>query len=437
MRYEHLNPAVSTTGYLDQFQCGIPPFLSAYLNVPHSLDEAQAILAMAVSPVAVLLNSLVLILIAKYPSLHHNALLLAIPVVIINLAKCLFVTPLIFYSGIVGTWVFGIILCKIIGYVHDVTNSLRLLFTGIICFDRMAANFFPGYYKRCQGGMNYVLSNLSIIALISSLDAAVISMIRDCYMYIPGLKTCSAYVGCPNCVAYGYSWLAITLVVGIVLPAFFFLLIFCKMRKLSGSAQDEEAAAQQETSNNDEAEHYKDLKKTNIVMVLLLGSVCLSLPSIGLHLFEVNTAKLSPGLYMSQILFGYPLSYLIPVFDAIVVLWHRDVRKKAAEFFSQFSPCRSGRRGHGLSASNVAQLHSSPPATQAPATQAPATQARPTVTENQIRSPTGSDVGELPSSGRTDSLLQGRPASPHVTVRYTPNLSTVPEAGSEIHLEGI
>lgn len=306
--------AILTTDSAEEYKCGVQPHLSRDLGVPNFLDKIQAVLAIITSTLAVLLNSLVVLLMYKYPSLRHHSLLLALPVTLIDLAKSILVTPIIFFSG---TLLYNPVLCEITGYIHDGTVSLRLLLTGVISLDRAVATFIPRLYRRFHAGMSY---SFFMIGLILSLLYVIGGMndVVECYVYLPALKSCTIFLKCPGCLEYGYIWIGLSLTLGVILPAILFLLMFCKTRK------------QQEGSG------LKDLKHTNCIMALLLVSISLSLPSTVLYLYQVNAGMASSAVYILQVIIGYPLCYLIPVIDGLALLCHKEIRAKAKHFFSRF-----------------------------------------------------------------------------------------------------
>lgn len=329
----------------EEFKCGVHPSFSEDLGLPPFLDRIQASLALLTGSVAVLLHSLLLLLLYKYPSLRHHSLLLALPLVVTGLAKSVLVTPVVFVSGMSGAWLSDSVLCEITGYVYDGTTSFRLLLTGVVGVDRTLATFAPRrLYRRYRALIGYCLSVLalvvSVLYVVGGMDAAM-----GCYAYLPALKLCSVSVKCPGCLAYGYAWMGVAFAVGIALPAVLYAFVFCKTRKQSTGSE--------ELEQEGESSALKSLKHTNNITVLFLVSASLWLPSTLLYLYQANSLAPSPVVYILQVVIGYPLSSLIPVMDGVALLCHRDVRDKRRHFFSQFSvgkwcvlcsPARRGRR---------------------------------------------------------------------------------------------
>ena len=318
----------TTNSPTEEYRCGVQPSLSEDLGLPPFLDKIQAVLAMLTGITAILVHSLLVLLLYKYPSLRHHSLLLALPLVVTGLVRSVLVTPVVFISGISGAWLSDSVLCEITGYVHDGTTSFRLLLTGVVGVDRVLATFAPRLYRRYQSLAGYCFSVvalvLSVLYVVGGMDAAM-----GCYTYLPALKSCTIFVECPGCLAYGYSWIGVTLVVGIALPTMLYVFMFCKTRKQSTRNTGRELEGESDT--------LKSLKHTNKIMMLFLISATLWLPSTFLYLYRVSTWVPSPVVYILQVVIGYPLGYLVPVVDGVALLCHRDIKDRRRHFFSRFT----------------------------------------------------------------------------------------------------
>lgn len=297
-------------------RCGLPP------SFPHILDWVQAGLALLMGTLAFLLNAAVLLILLKYLSICRGPLLLRAQVLLLGISKAMFLSPLIYVSGVSSRWLFGSEVCHMTAFLHDASALMRVLLTVVFSLDYMLASLAPLFHLK--NGCRLCLL-LSLVAWLLSLSLTLTPY--GCSAYIPSLKLCALYEGCPGVCPLYVPLLRLVLVPSALIVASIVLCAasFHKM-KINTSTPRAGTGA----------------RKSDAVAVsgLTLSVVGCSGPSLLLYFLQLLHRAPSPALHILQVLCGQPPLYLVPVFDSVIILWQKEVWDKFLIIYHHFSPHR-------------------------------------------------------------------------------------------------
>ena len=185
-------------------------------------------------PIGIILNSMVIVLVAKFKSLHQTTFYLALQVVIVDLCITLLQFPTTTANVIADRWVFGAAGCPSIGFFLFTFRNMRNFLMFVFVTDRLLTVFIPYWYFK-QNHRQYIVVPLSILAWIFALIYGIIPIILDCHDYGRIAWGCTINKGCTYpkvCEAYKITSVVLSNVVGGFIPLVMYVVLYCKARQL-------------------------------------------------------------------------------------------------------------------------------------------------------------------------------------------------------------
>ena len=366
------------------FPCDLPPYFPPSLNIHPAISYVQVAIALIMGFTGFFLSLFVLFMIIKYKRLHQRMMYLAAQVVAVDLLYTFTIPPVIFTSGVAGTWLLGTAACNILGMIHDGFVMFRFLMTLILTLDRFVSVFWPFFHLKQSTFPLCVLISMVYFISIARVIIPLQGML-DCYLYVHTLKTCTVFSGCSD----SCFWLVVThsiivLLFGMLLPLLLNAILFCKSNQVSRSMRNQilpssTSSAQQpkaadiELKSIDQGREGKDSDlslsstvsiqtkpqppsiantrlpsntfeetsasksrnrniRANMTMFILLMSVIGSTtPAFTLYFIQFSILRTSPVLYIVNMLVGRTFFYLIPVIDSIAIMRDRDFKTTIRE----------------------------------------------------------------------------------------------------------
>lgn len=214
------------------FPCGLAPSFPPLLGISPSIDYVQAAVALVLGVTGFLLNLFILMMVLCYKILHQRIMYLALQIVIIDLIYTLTIPLVIFISGVSRTWLFGEVMCNIYGIIHDFFAMFRFTTTLILTLDRFISVFWPFFYL--QKSSHFILTLGGVMYVISILRALLpITGIMSCYVYVPAIKTCTAFSSCSEgCFWFVAGATSVVIIFGALVPFVLYIVLFCKIRRI-------------------------------------------------------------------------------------------------------------------------------------------------------------------------------------------------------------
>ena len=322
-------------------------------TIPPAVDYVQATTVLITMILAITMNGFVIFLVARHKVLHQMAFYLALQIIVAHLIFSVTVLPFIFVTAILREWRLGLVMCQLLGSVHDAIITSRYLLTFVLTMDRVISVFYPFFYLR-HGGKVSICN--SVIAWTLSLARSVTSLegVMSCTKYLPIFKMCSGAPFCSeNCQIHILIFSAILAAFGVVIPFLLYIVLFFKAKiiryRFTNSIQPQQDSSSSVPSNDgmNPAQNQSSSRKTNqhnhratwtfvILTAVIIGC---SLPPYILYTVENNIPGTSPpALIILQIIVGRTLVHCLAVADPIVILRNRDVRdlihRRAIRFLS-------------------------------------------------------------------------------------------------------
>lgn len=335
---------------------------------PVILDKVQASLILGLGLLSCVLSLVLGYFTWKSPTLHCSMRTLAVNVVLAGLLRVSFVTPFVFTTAATGKWMFNDNGCKLLGVMHDLYFLIRILLTVLICTDRLSLLLSPDFYKRWIVRINLSFT-LSVWIVFSGYVVLSQKLSNGCLIYLPALKMCTIYSGCPGCATYSYVFFGVFSAIGLILPVILFSVKLFKeyyqqeqeeerpqleelelqqmtpdeqqesrrqeqedrlLRQLQGEQQeeeDEQVLQEQDDMDEVQIESGIEAKMTNRTMILLLLSPIVFYSAfflLGILQLQ-GIVEASTTLYRFQALGVSTLIFVAPVFDCIAVFSHKDL----------------------------------------------------------------------------------------------------------------
>lgn len=271
--------------------------------------------------VAILLNALVVVLVAKYKKLHTLAFAMALQVVVLNIILSLVVLLLRPVSSIANQWLFGEVYCSLTGYVGMCGAVIKALLMFAFSLDRILSVFWLYSYPKYSFK---IMVGLSVLAWLLPMAYFVLGFpgIWDCFGFVSEAYMCIYYPSCAQGCAIGLAVLfTIMLTAGFIIPTVFYCILYWKARQLSKAPVDQGAAGVPK----------RDWKTTIMFFLLFLVVSACTLPA---RLFSVLSSNLpQEASQASYVIYSLllTLSTLSLALDPIVIMLHKDVRMIMAE----------------------------------------------------------------------------------------------------------
>ena len=310
-------------------RCGLPPSFPTILNIPRFLDKIQAGGALFLGTLGAILHFFLIFIVIKYRPLLHYSLLIAMGVVGNGLLNSVLISPIIFVSGMVGEWVFGLTMCQITGLLHDGAVCFRVILNVAVSLNHILSIFTPLFYTNRHRVIGITLSLIPwILAIIRGVGN--LSFVFDCYAYVPTFKLCTGYRGCTDsCPEHLLFWVMF-LFFGLLGPFIFAILIFFKNKRTLPVAVGDF------TSERSSREIIK--KASSTIILLNFTSIGFMVPAYLFYSLQLLYGKPNSAIIIMGMLIGRVSYYLVPIGDALVMLYHRDIWDKVMIVYNSFYP---------------------------------------------------------------------------------------------------
>ena len=339
-------------------QLGNPHLVAAAIANP--LRYLQLSYYMICYPIAFLLNSFVIFIIARFKKLHNTTFYLALQIIVANLANIVVYYPYSSANAIADKNV-SLALCPVLGFLTSFLLAARNLLMFVLVADRFCLIFLPFWYGRHRVR---VVVPLSIAGWLLALTVAVIPLIslRKCYALIRVTWVCFVGRGCdmPQCSSYSI-FVSLFNNVGTFIAFCLYLALYCKAKKIKNKITAASTSDESEEVRKAAKEARKRDRRANAtVMILFSALIGVTLPAFFFGIFiralaivisteNTTFAANSYFVFISVVLTN--LYLLIFITDPIVIMRNQDVRDVMETIRAKLRP-GSGRRGDVTTTTN-------------------------------------------------------------------------------------
>ena len=265
----------------------------------------------------VFLNTFVLVLLLKFKKLRTLSFALALQIVFINLVNSLlFATDLI--SNIANQWFFGEFICVLVGFLHSLAYTIRIVLMLVFVIDRYLIIYLPFSYPKYR---QKTVCTLSVIAwlLVFVISILMLPGLLDCYTYLPFGYGCNVSGRCSRACSILLNIItAVITIPSIIISTILYISLFWKAKKAKANIQ---ASDVQNT-------FISEWKATITFSLMFLALFLLIFPFFLLLLVGaiIDTIfNLTRVLIIIAILLVNLVAYLV-VMDPIFIMRNRDVR---------------------------------------------------------------------------------------------------------------
>jgi len=290
------------------------PYSSALTTTVRVL---QSLCLLMILIAGVFLNTLVIVLVAKYKKLQTQSFIVPLQLVVLDLL--LSVTLLVSAIGaIANEWLFGEYVCAITGMLILIAASVRTLLLCFFVLDCFLSVFWTSFYPNHR---RKIVASLSVASWVFSilLSVALVPGLLDCYTFSSVRKLCAISSECNlNCSIYIGIYYIIVIVPATVLPIIMFAMIYCKVRRLKKVLP----------STTTKVGHQKQEWNATITLYFLLFVTVLVvvLPNVTIGIVFNTFSEHSPAVYMTRVV-AFCLLSLLVVTDPIVIMQNANVRE--------------------------------------------------------------------------------------------------------------
>ena len=288
---------------------------------PLAVGYVQAVITILIIVFSLGVNSMIIYLIARFKELRQRSFFLALQLIVINLVYTVLLLPTVVVGSIVHSWVFGPVMCTIIGGYNDFFFSCHFIMLIVMALDRFFAVFMPFFYDR-HG--NKIAIGLSITAWVFVSIRPITELALGCFRFVLTHKTCCG-TGCSTpggCAVFipVFSWLAV--LSGIIVPTTVYVVLYLKGRQLQhnidvGLSLEEKARA---------AFNGRICKTFAMIVLAYVGVGLVVLIFYGWFTIAPEATLESLEFYVLQCLIGRTFSSSITIVNPIIILRNRDVR---------------------------------------------------------------------------------------------------------------
>jgi hypothetical protein len=191
-----------------------------------SIRAFQSIYYFLVICAGLVLNSIVVILVAKYKTLQTLSFTVSLQVVVLDL-----VLSVTLFANLVTSvshvWLFGEHMCAIVGFMVSVTTMARTLLMCVFVIDRFLSVFCPYFYPRHN---KKIMVSLSVACWVFAvlISVPMLPGVLDCYRFLDHAKGCLLSSICSQeCSLYVRIYGGLILPITIF-PVFLYTMLFCK-----------------------------------------------------------------------------------------------------------------------------------------------------------------------------------------------------------------
>ena len=328
---------VSTVGPAAANSCMAPTRLPDTIHP--AVDYVQAAIVLITMILAVSTNGFVVVLIARNKVLHKMAFFLALQLIVPNLIFSVTVLPFMFVTAVLREWRLELVMCQLLGSIHDIVITSRYLIIFVLTIDRVIAVFYPFFHFRYGGRISIFNST---VAWILTLTRSVTSLegVLSCTKYMPAFKMCSGAPFCSEiCRIHTVFFATILAVFGVIIPFVLYTILFSKAKiiryRFMNSIRMHEVHSSTSVPNGGDRSGNRANSATDehnhraTVTFIILAAVLIgcALPPYILYTIQNILSPIPDTLFILQIIVGRTLIYGLTVADPIVILRNRDIRE--------------------------------------------------------------------------------------------------------------
>lgn len=291
----------------------------------------QIIFYIIICTLGITLNSLVIVLVAKYRKLQTLSFGIALQVVVLDSILSSTVLLLRPITSIAKGWLFGEHMCIITAYIYLTYLLLRTLLMFEFVIDRFLSVFFPYSYPKHSVKVMVVLS---IGIWVFSIAVRIIPGYLDCYAYVSTSYLCVQSARCgPSCIAAANANLGFVFGPATVTPIILFGILYWKARRI----QKKMVAV---TGGGDSGGDVRkrEWKATITFFLLFVAVFALTTPVIFTNILLATISRKigpSPVIFVVRSLLSMMTSFLV-VADPIVIMRNKDVKEIISKIYAEF-----------------------------------------------------------------------------------------------------
>ena len=264
------------------------------------------------------LNTLLIVLVAKYKKLQTLSFLVSLQVAVLDwLLSISIFTGLC--TNIANKWLFGKYGCAITGLIFGSASLARTFLMCAFVIDRYLAIVWPYFYPKHKFKVTVSLSIASWVFAVL-VGIGMLPGLLDCYIFRPTVKVCSGSSLCSySCFIYIRIYTAIT-IPATILPVILYGFLYYKARKIQKELASNAAAAN--------ANHRKEWKATITYSLLFLTLIAVVLPTIvtSLIIAAIFPDGDRPPWAYTLLVVTSSLILLLTITDPIVIMRDKDVK---------------------------------------------------------------------------------------------------------------
>jgi hypothetical protein len=259
---------------------------------------------------ALILNTMVIWLVAKFKKLRKTSLSILLQVVVLDL-----VLSLLLLSGLVTSitqhWLFGEYGCALSGFLTSFISLARTLLLGVFAINRFIGHAWPTLYRKKKMTVTLILCGASWV-LPSLFSLVMLPGLLDCYRFIPSAKVCLLSSACNDSCSslvkiYGIIFLPV-----VIIPAILLAILHCKARK---------------NKNSNGGLHKWNVTSSFLTLYMMLAALVLVTTAIGvLVLVTTSTDEPSAGSYVTLVVNSLSVLLFI-VADPILFMLDKDTKR--------------------------------------------------------------------------------------------------------------
>ena len=271
----------------------------------------------------IILNTLVIVLVAKYKKLRTHSFAVALQVVGLDLVRCL-----VFLAGqinvVANRWVFGKFVCDMTGVLVETITHVHLHLMFVLVLDRYLSTFYRSFYLK--HGVKVCVSVSITTWLFAVLSYAPLPpALSDCVAFDRFKWVCAHSSSCKSAC---FDRLAVTLVIQLIRGTTYFLMysrLFYKARK-NRRVEESQAPGSPAAQDLRQKEH-----RTSVTFfwLFIVAHLC-TLPSyIIIAMVELISSGLSGELPVELYLMAvcsYTVPALLSVIDPLLLMRNQDLR---------------------------------------------------------------------------------------------------------------
>lgn len=304
-----------------------PVMLPYSPTLTNAIKIAQGVYYVILMICGVVLNTKLIVLVAKYKKLQTLSFVISLQVVAMTMIVRILIVIVGVASMIANQWVFGKHVCNIFGIIVQTCFMVRTFLMFIFVIDRFLSVFAPFFYPKHKVK---IATSLSVLSWILSITTALIACGLDCFRFSPVTWTCRLSGTCSkSCTSYTLLLYGAVVLPLVIAPIFFYAILYIKSRRIRNST------ATSIENIMDAADSYSSEWRATLTFFLLFVTVfVLTLPNLTVI---VIIARLYQGeevpesVYVVEVVVVCVLGLLV-ITDPVVIMRNKDIRDKAVQF---------------------------------------------------------------------------------------------------------